>query len=289
MTEVGSWGKAVVLLAGIGGLVCCSCEGSAVVDHGSAGHGGVSTSTSSSSASSGTTTTTTTTTSSSTSSSTSTTGTGGGNGLTCAEDVTNVTGECDLLTQNCPPGHTCDKGADGYEAQCVPVTGTAGIYEGCTTVADCAEGLTCATIGGYCTPFCCPGTTEPCAGGICSVTDANVDMFYAMVCANWPQCTLFQGDCGSNKPCHIHNVTSPLTICGWGSPNTEGQPCTYVHDCGDAAFCNDQSPDTGICRHLCDVATWQQAAPAEGDCLPNRSYVDMSWPAHPGIGLCLPP
>ncbi len=220
-----------------------------------------------------------------------TAGAGGvGGPIDCADDYTNITGPCDLLNQDCPPGQWCNVVPDipSSTTQCVVGSGGAkGQGDSCDHTAQCQTGLTCEA--GWCSPFCCPDNDLPCQDGICSIAINYDSGGYAFLCFYDSDC-LFQAKCEPGFGCYVVDVDAGYAQCSpeSGAGAGEGESCTYLNDCGDSQMCNTDAPDNGLCRDLCDVGSWQNLTPGLGGCAPGRSCNDLSWPGFPGVGMCLP-
>lgn len=228
------------------------------------------------------------------SSSSTSSGTGGAGGkeiLTCAGNVATfdiTAGDCDFLNQDCPPGQTCVpftfQGKTVTKCQDAP--GIKGIGVPCGSHSECQAGLFC---GFYCSPPCCPDDNKPCPGG-CNFTVPFPGAHTANICTLTEACVLFtQNPC--NDPgfyCHYDGkkdggICAPLT--GNLMEPTEGQPCSYLNDCGSHQGCFN-----GVCRYNClpDKAS----EPVElGGCPPNRTCEQILNPpsqTYKDLGICMP-
>lgn len=213
--------------------------------------------------------------------------------LTCSEEYTTVPkGDCDLLQQDCPVGQFCGVSSEGGKAQskCLPSKG--GLKDkgaDCTTNSECKDGMTC--IDKHCSPFCCPGTNEPCGGGKC---DVNLSFdgdkaIYAAACSYLPICDLFQGSCKDGAMCHLADAASCLAVCDAPSDGfvEEGGTCKFRNDCGDSQLCNNNAPDKGVCRYFCDT-TKTNAAPGAGGCPEGRQCKAAGGTGCNNLGICMP-
>lgn len=247
-------------------------------------------------------TTSTTTTTTSTGSGTGTpAGSGAGAPLDCSVPVTNIDGDCNLLNHDCPQDYWCTvQGVSGVaQKTCVPFLG--GLKPSgsdCEATTECGFGLRC--IGDKCTAVCCPVTDEPCGGGACDIRVSYSATEWAYYCSYNDSCQLFAQDCPQTPEpfdCHISDAEQGLAVCDDRSDQwvPEGGPCLFRNDCGDSQSCNRQAPDAdpdagidGRCRYHCHVAEWQSETEGNGGCPAAQHCVDLSYPAMPNIGLCLP-
>ena len=269
-------------------LVACSAlawsYGCSVEETTSSGAGGASSTTSSTTTTPSTSTTTSTTTMSTSS---------GSMTIQCTKATTTVPkGDCDLLQQDCPAGMVCGVAKEGGMAvsKCQPDKGGLKVAgSACTTNTECKGGMSC--VAGFCSPFCCPDTNEPCAGGTCDVNlsfgaDKSI---YALACSYLPICTLYGGECKNGEECHLTDASACLAVCDAPSDThvDEGGMCTYRNDCGESQLCNKNEPDMGVCRHFCDT-TKAGAEPGKGGCLAGRTCKTVSGTGCTNLGLCLP-
>jgi len=215
--------------------------------------------------------------------------TGAGGQLTCSEEFTDITGDCDLLAQDCPNGQWCNVVSE--KSVCVPITGSLLKIGSECIQGECAAGLRC--IGGLCTPFCCPASNQPCGDGTCDV-NVSFGSSYAMMCSFNPGCTLFKGDCPEGTDCHIGDAEAGLAVCDEPASSFvgEGEVCKYRNDCGESQLCNkngsDKNGENGICRHLCKISDWMNLKPAKGGCEAERSCKPVNAGSFMDLGICEP-
>ena len=252
---------------------------------GPSGAGGASTSTSSTTATSTGTSTETMATVSSASS--------GKLPLVCNETYTTVPkGDCDLLQQDCPVGKVCGvvPEGDSLVSNCIEdLGGLTEIAGACASNSECKGGMQC--VNKVCSPVCCPGSNEPCAGGACdvSLTYENKPGTYSFACSYAASCELFAGTCKDGAECHLSDASACLAVCDEPASShvAEGQACIYRNDCGESQLCNKNPPDKGTCRNFCDLMKLS-AEPGKGGCLPIHTCTTVSGTGCENLGLCLP-
>ncbi|MFP6683958.1 MAG: hypothetical protein VB934_04565 [Polyangiaceae bacterium] len=216
-------------------------------------------------------------------------GMGSGAGLTCTEAYTDMTGDCDLLAQDCPTGFWCN--VVGEAAACVASTGSLkGIGAECFQ-GQCAAGLRC--LEKFCSPYCCPASNEPCGEGTCDV-HVTFGMKYAMMCSFNAGCTLFEGNCPEGQYCHIGDADAGLAVCDLPASSfvAEGEVCKYRNDCGESQLCNkngsDKNGENGVCRHLCKPSDWENLDPGKGGCAADRKCKPANAGSFMDLGICEP-
>lgn len=221
--------------------------------------------------------------------------------IVCSDPVTTITGECDLLQQDCPTGETCLVAQDPNDpmnsvAACAPA-GLVGLGQPCSP-GDCQEDMLCV---GTCTYVCCPfdaamGANEPCGIGQCTLnvtfmgTDDSV-----FVCTYDEVCSFFDpNSCPAGKDCHY--AGPGLANCSVPSPPNymDGDVCGgNGNDCPDSAICIDvdgpmMGDDTLYCRYFCD--TDLSGMPAGLGGCPGGQTCDTGVYdfGFPGLGFCHP-
>lgn len=264
MKNVSAWFIRATWAAVLGAAAGCSSESGS---SGEAGSGGSPTTTSEG-ATGGSTTTTTT------------------GPLTCASPVSDppLTGDCDLLQQDCPIGETCVAALAG--TWCKSGGGLKGPGKTCNVANgnnECQAGLVCigTSMIGLCTRPCCPDTDEPCGGGEC-ILSANYNGVLVRMCYYSQTCTLFEpGTCPAGLQCQIVQKDShPLPICTYPSDDSvsEGEACTHVNQCGEAQVCFN-----GKCRYSCKIDG--SGEPGTGGCLAGQTCLG-TYPDLPDLGVC---
>jgi hypothetical protein len=250
-------------------------------------------------------------TTSSASSTTSSTGAGGStpdSGIVCPMQYTTAkTGTCNLLNQTCPAGQTCEPqqvGSD-IETACSPSPGLKQANEDCYDLTeDCDAKLLCIgaspTTPGKCVAFCCPGTNEPCNGGVCNL-EVPFGSATAFMCSYGQRCQLLTANaCPSGYECHIDTAAGTgVAICDEPSSanSPELGPCQYINDCASMQQCFNAPGvgNSGTCLWYCYV-TGPKASqpPGLGGCEPNETC-QASYQGQPimlngfsNVGLCFP-
>jgi hypothetical protein len=214
---------------------------------------------------------------------------GGGQApLICMDVYTDApSGDCDLLQQDCPPGRTCApiEFSGVWTTKCLSGGGLKGPGKACFDQGECAAGLFCiGEANSFCSPICCPGTGEPCGGGLCN---ANVAFgpFYAMMCTFEPECELFEQDaCEGVGECHISDVTQGLATCAEPAPSQsdEGGPCQFINGCKDMQHCFE-----GTCRYYCLTNPPGALPPGQGGCPDTQGCASINLGVS-GVGVCQP-
>lgn len=210
---------------------------------------------------------------------------GGATGGRCSP----LTGECDLVLQDCPPASGAARECvavrlqdGGVTAACVAVSATKSIQKGypCCSAPDgtdsCVGGLTCVggescTDGGAptgrCSPRCCVGDDGICgsdsvsgASGRCSLTIVGdkVDPQYR-VCSYANICRPFGvTPCSQGHVCVVTDTSGTATCSQIFAPNggtgaTFGRPCAAANGCVDGLACL-STGDAGLfCEYMCHV------------------------------------
>ncbi len=209
----------------------------------------------------------------------------------CNEMVTSANQDaCELLNQDCEPGLWCDANVVGAQLVTVCKPDHGGLLDKgmkCGQHSECKAGLLC--VDKKCSPFCCPDNNEPCGGGICDIQLNFNDTGWAMMCSYATTCTLFEGTCDEGSYCHVADAKQGLAVCDEPTKNVqdEGGACQFRNDCKESALCNNNPPDMGICRHLCDTTKTNQPA-EKGGCLAERECVPVTAEGFPNLGICTP-
>jgi hypothetical protein len=215
----------------------------------------------------------------------------------CPSEVTNITGDCDLFTQDCPQtNQTCtfvDDGTGNTKTSCMLANGLKGVGQTCASDGECQAHLFCIGDPGTCTPACCPDTDEPCNGGQCNLT-VNVQAgpsqgeLHFMACTYGMACALFDPSvCPGSEDCHLSGPA--FAVCSQPSPTPvgEGEACMYVNDCGESQICVGPDIDNSVCRYLCEIGD-TTSGPGLGSC-PANQFCDGSFDTgYPNVGLCQP-
>ncbi len=198
---------------------------------------------------------------------------------------------CDILTQNCAAGSTpkctiLNTGTDAaptYEARCVPLAGSIGTGQPCTSTEighdSCAAGLLCidqgrATGDLRCTPLCQVDANCP-ASSLCA---GLTSLGYCV-----PTCTLFGSGCSTGLTCSAafsdtsSNDLTQRYFMGCRSPGVSNSSCTDDTDCVTGSVCAIDGTGVSSCALLCDSA--HACADTSTSCMPQGSLPN-------GGGLC---
>jgi hypothetical protein len=289
MLSVRRWALRTLLGCGYAGalFVACSDDG-ARVEPGSTGGGdaGASSVTASSTA-------------------TSTSGSEGSGGeapLVCAEPIVQtqprsvVTGECDLLDQDCQLGRTCvavqDPRTRAWSTKCTIAPGLKGPGKPCVAPDECEAGLFC--IGGqdaFCAAPCCPPTNEPCGNGLCNLFTEFENGLFVWMCSYDEGCELFAEDaCVPGRDCHISDIRQGRATCVRLADRRvdEGQPCDYLNECGDMQHCDAPGLEARSCRYYCYLQRSDPLPPGGGGCPEGQACQQVNV-GRSDVGICRPP
>lgn len=193
---------------------------------------------------------------------------GGGDGAVGPCTTNLVTGECDLVQQNCGTGKECVvvQADGGFVTSCQP-NGTGSLPEGtvCTQNANnpCVPGLEC--IDGRCAKHCCLGNDSECGkspvegyAGRCDLTVApngNQSAAYA-ICTYSSACQPFGVQaCTSDSTCLIQDSSGTAKCTQYPTADgglPENAKCQYANDCADGLYCLTKG-DAGACTWVCYV------------------------------------
>lgn len=208
--------------------------------------------------------------------------------LTCSSDVSTppLSGECDLLQQNCPAGKTCVPGAS--QTMCQTGGGLKGPGKTCNLSngnKECQAGLFCigAKDIGICTRPCCKDNNEPCGGGDCN-GEVNFPNVVVTMCSYSEKCTLFEeGTCATGLKCQFVYAEQGLAVCTLPAPADvpEGGVCQFVNECGESQVCW-----AGKCRYNCQVGGGGDAG--KGGCLAMQTCTAVYPEGAGDVGVCIP-
>lgn len=242
-----------------------------------------------------------------------TTGTTGGcQGFICTPDGGGGGGvmECDVWTQDCPPGQKCmpwaDDGSGSWNAtKCSPVDANPG-QEGdpCTVegsavsgIDDCDVGLLCwyfdENNNGSCIDMCKGTPDAPTCdmGQVCDVSNDGV----LILCLN--TCDPLITDCPAGQICFAAQSGTDF-ICDFdasGEMGMYGDPCEYINVCDPGLFCADAAAvpgceASGCCSPYCNLMepnTCPGMAMGQ-ECVPWYPE-GMAPPGQENIGACAVP
>ncbi|MGO8994668.1 MAG: hypothetical protein ACLQVI_15235 [Polyangiaceae bacterium] len=158
----------------------------------------------------------------------------------------------------CPSGQKCDFGTNADAGAGCMNAGAGASGSLCTTTADCAAGLTCAS--GVCHPYCSPSdveTTCPTSAtggptlGLCNQVNVNAaavpqDSYCFFACTPSPN------DCPSGQGCVIDTVEgtnySDCQVAGSVAP---GGSCTTTSSCAAGSTCYTGGEGGSLCLQFC--------------------------------------
>jgi hypothetical protein len=207
------------------------------------------------------------------------------------EEVTNMPYTCDLLSQNCGAGSSCDADFEGG-VSCGISGGVGGMYAYCDTNFDCEAGLVCA--GYRCTRPCCSSLEADLCGtnGGCTLkTFSNVEQTeFIKVCAFKPPCNPWSGGAGCAAPETVCGLSGAQSKPACNAPSGEltsptlGKACGFANDCDDSQVC------VGTCQWLCKVQDLGApptgtvgGPPGQGGCSTGQTcqrFEDSTWLGH---------
>lgn len=223
-------------------------------------------------------------------------------------NCTAVTGDCDIVLQDCPPD---DK---GKTQECVVTSASGGFKTACRAVQPsqqlpkgrsccpnapggnpCLPGLTCVgrpcqdggPVTGRCAPACCRGDDQVCGqsdpegiAGLCDIvlfdTDSNTELH--PTCSYRERCKPFgQEPCKPGQMCMVEDKVGSAS-CISTFDKKVGEPCGFSNDCGDGLFCLNTG-DGGICRMMCLTpnsvhpfdASVEEGGPGKGGCAAGQA------------------
>lgn len=209
--------------------------------------------------------------------------------LTCSMPVSTpeITGDCDLLQQDCPPGKTCVPA--GTATVCQSSGGLKGPGKTCNLnngTKECQAGLFC--IGsfdiGICTRPCCKETKEPCGGGDCNL-NVNFPNTTVTMCSYAETCTLFaDGTCDPGLQCQLVYPMAGQAVCTLPAPVSalEGESCSAINECAASLVCFG-----GKCRYNC-LLSGGVTEPGKGGCPEMQTCSDAYPQVDNDYGVCQP-
>lgn len=218
--------------------------------------------------------------------------------------------ECDVWTQDCPPGQKCmpwaDNGSSSWNAtKCSPIDANPG-KEGdpCTVEGSAVSGVDSCDVGLLCWYFdennngscidMCKGTPDApsCdSGQTCDVSNDGVLILCLETCDPLVQ------SCPAGQICFWDFVDE--FICDFdasGDMGAYGDPCAYVNVCDYGLYC--ASPESvpgcdnadGCCSSYCNIQEPNTCPGADGgqECVPWYTE-GMAPPGQENIGACAIP
>jgi hypothetical protein len=221
-----------------------------------------------------------------------------------------VTGECDIVAQNCSGGNECvliDDGKGNTSTKCEPA-GTGAIPKGgvCNSGGSgnpCVKGTTC--VSGRCAPACCEGQDSLCGNSIpegftgqCNlnvVDQANKPLYRA--CSYNAACKPFKVQpCPTDYTCIVEDQSGTATCSKIFQPpgKTEGAACTSKNDCQDGMMCLGNADGGFSCKYTCykgggpyfDGGAVPDAAPGAGGCKSPKTCQGGIQQLPTWLGIC---
>lgn len=225
--------------------------------------------------------------------------------------------QCDMFTQDCPPGEKCmpwanDGGGAWNATRCSPIAenpaadGEPCHAEGSATsgVDDCERGTMCwdvdpKTLEGVCVDFCVgtydhPYCEDP--SEVCPITGDGA----ILVCV--PTCNPLQTDCLEGEACYPVGQYWLCAPDASGDLGAYGDPCEFINVCDSGLVCLDASTvppgqpcegAAGCCTEFCDLGDrlgdMQCAGAAEGQTCQAWYDAGTAPPGYEEVGVCALP
>ncbi len=233
-------------------------------------------------------------------------------GTTYAEDFIlkpdAMIGECDVWTQNCPPGDKCTAWADllggAWNAtKCVAVIGDAAPGEPCTApegalagIDDCALGAMCWDVDeanhGTCIALC---TGTP-AAPQCPANSVCFNHEPLNLCI--PTCDPLLQDCPGDDLClpgFIDGQNFTCVLDASGDLGKTNDPCEFANACAKGLMCLDSASastacdpgSTGCCQPFCKFPGSPCPNPDQ-QCVQFFDPMDIP-PGYESVGICAIP
>ena len=183
--------------------------------------------------------------------------------------------ECDVWTQDCPPGEKCmpwanDGGNSWNATRCSPVDDNPGQVgdecmvdgSGVSGIDTCDVGEMCyyvdpETNAGTCVGFCTGNESSPMCdpGFLCSISNDGV----LILCRR--ECDPLLQDCMGSAACLQANGTDGFVciVDASGDGGAPGDPCEYLNACDPGLFCANAevvpgcAGAVGCCSEFCDL------------------------------------
>lgn len=225
--------------------------------------------------------------------------------------------ECNIITQDCPPGDKCmlwdeDGGSRWNASKCVPVADDpAGADEPChverwaySGIDDCERGAMCFhvdpdTLEGVCVPFCIGDESNP---------YCEDPLRECSICGDWclplclPHCSPLEQDCLEGQACYPVRDEWQCAPDASGAQGGYGDPCEFLNVCDPGLVCLDVSyvppglpceGALGCCSEICDLADpagdLQCAGVAEGQVCVAWYEEGVAPPTYENVGACVVP
>jgi hypothetical protein len=234
----------------------------------------------------------------------------------CERDGGSGTHECDLFTQDCPPGEKCmpwanDGGSSWNATTCRPIDDNPGqpgdscLAEGSgvSGIDDCDLGSMCWNVDpetneGTCVPLCSGDDSSPICedpNTTCSITNDGA----LVLCL--PVCDPIVQDCMDGQACYPVQDTWNCAPDASGESGVYGDPCEYINVCDPGYICLDASTvpletcdgSTGCCTAICDLSDPMGDAQCDGS---EEGQLCIAWyeagaapPGYETVGACALP
>ncbi len=220
-----------------------------------------------------------------------------------------ISGNCDIVAQNCPSGKECTvvQSDAGFMLDCVTNT-TGSIKEGyaCTQSGNsnpCVAGLECVL--GRCAKHCCFCDDQACGQehpegytGRCdlSITVGNTPAYTD--CTYSAGCQPFDiQPCAASQACNIKDSNGTATCIDYANDGglPEKTPCQYANDCKDGLICaGNLDGGAAICQWECYVppgpfdAGITSLGAGKGGCPTGETCKPINWggSAPTWLGMC---
>ena len=215
-------------------------------------------------------------------------------------------GDCNVWTQDCPPGEKCtwwanDGGNSWTAMRCVPIDPDAvGPGESCMVVNSAVSGIDSCEIGsmcwdvdpetsiGRCVALCLGSENDP----QCPHTDSTCSLSGSGLGLCLPDCDPLAQDCDPGAGCYGTNDAVVCMPDVSGDSGALGDPCEYVNVCDPGLACVSANgvpgcTGSGCCTPWCDIDAPDCPFP-EQECVPFFEPADAPWDTG-DLGLCLIP
>lgn len=209
--------------------------------------------------------------------------------------------ECDLFTQNCPPGMKCTFFSENVYKEapvstCVPLAPEPQPPDQPCHFNEPGMGLDDCELGSFCLPWLSDQAGNSSCVSLCEAeTFACADDAHACIIMDTPlfwchfTCDVLKQDCAEGLACSLQRCLSVSTGFFDRQP---GEPCEAFEQCIPRSVCGaaeyvPNCPDERCCTELCDLQTPGVCALAGQSCqpIPERDTLGSALPE--GVGLCM--